>query len=142
MFYKINNKSVENVLEDFHFIVMYSLPVKSEQGWYFPWQIWTNDNWIQKKVSDFVMSMTAHNYHNTSEIDWKFFTRRETPKIMNYYEFMCWAYDKYVSEGWSYGIVDSFDDREIQSSIVERMNRKKYDYTPYIGACNLEFFTP
>lgn len=144
MFYRINNKTIFDILEDFHCIVVYPPPVKlSKDKMFYPWQVWTNVNWFANSVREFKMSIASFNLLNGHTVRWIFGTTREIEQFIfqkfknispqQYSEFNSWLMDKYLKEGWSYGIVDTYDDQEINTDIMYKLKTKKYDYSCYIG---------
>ena len=134
MFYKINNKNLDEILQDFHFVVLFPPPIIfMNNATFYPWQVWVNDNWVAQNIDEFEMTLCSYNTVNykTGIINWIFKTKSNKGK--DFQEFIIYAEKKYKN-GWSFGIVDTYDFQNLDNTSIKNIFKKKYyDYSIYQG---------
>lgn len=142
MFYRINNKNIEEILQDFHFIVMYHPPMKLKNNTYFyPWEVWVNDEIIAQDIKDFKMRISGYNMLNDTEIFWNFCntieaineSKQKFGPLLTITDFIKKYHKKYLY-GLSYGIVDTYDSQKLeQSNVMCILKKNNYDFSEYRG---------
>ena len=143
MFYRINNKLISEILTDFHFVVLYPPPVYiTSHKLFYPWQVWVNNNWKAESEYDFSINIVSCNILEGRNIDWVFGISRKKFEYLQqkfgilytqkFLEFIKWSTQMY-KDGWSYGIVDTYDDQELESSVYHILVNRNYDFSVYTG---------